>query len=294
MDYRDSVDLSDSHIQRGSGGGGRGGRMALGGGVGGVVLMLLVVFVGPSLGINVSDLLGSGGSQNTQGAAGQGDSLEHCRQKDVNVNTNRECRWALYDKVVQDYWSKAKSNYSYGTMKLFSGTTSTACGVGQTEMGPFYCSGDSTVYIDDSYVGQLLKQLGASGGDAAELYIVAHEYGHHIQNLDGTMRSVRRGTGADSQQVRLELQADCYSGVVFNQIMKDSSSPIKTVSKDDLLRIADAARSVGDDHIQKQQGGFVNPESWTHGSSEQRQRWLSTGFDSGDPASCNTFDTQDL
>ena len=128
MDYRDSVDLSDSHIQRGSGGGGRGGRMALGGGVGGVVLMLLVVFVGPSLGINVSDLLGSGGSQNTQGAAGQGDSLEHCRQKDVNVNTNRECRWALYDKVVQDYWSKAKSNYSYGTMKLFSGTTSTACG----------------------------------------------------------------------------------------------------------------------------------------------------------------------
>ena len=108
------------------------------------------------------------------------------------------------------------------------------------------------------------------------------------------MRKVTRGTGADSAQVRLELQADCYAGVVFNQVMKDSNSPIKAVSKDDLLRIADAARSVGDDHIQKQQGGFVNPESWTHGSSEQRQRWLSIGFESGNPSSCNTFDTQDL
>ena len=292
MDYRDSVDLSDSHTQRASGGGG-GGRMALGGGIGGLVLMLLVVFVGPRLGINVSDMLGSGSGQDTP-AAVQGSDLDHCKQRDVNVNTNRECRWLLYDKVVQGYWSGAVSNYSYATVQLFSGTINTACGVGQTEMGPFYCSGDSTVYIDDSYVGQLLKQLGASGGDAAELYIVAHEFGHHIQNLDGTMRRATRGTGADSQQVRLELQADCYAGVVFNHVMKDSNSPIKTVSKDDLLRIADAARSIGDDHIQKQQGGFVNPESWTHGSSEQRQRWLSTGFDSGNPSSCNTFDTQDL
>ena len=292
MDYRDSVDLSGSHTQRASGGGG-GGRMALGGGIGGLVLMLLVVFVGPRLGINVSDLLGSGSSQDTQPAV-QGSDLDHCKQKDVNVNTNRECRWLLYEKVLQDYWSKTKPNYRYATVKLFSGTISTACGVGQTEMGPFYCSGDSTVYIDDSYVGQLLKQLGASGGDAAELYIVAHEFGHHVQNLDGTMRRVTRGTGADSAQVRLELQADCYAGVVFNQVMKDSNSPIKAVSKDDLLRIADAARSVSDDHIQKQQGGFVNPESWTHGSSEQRQRWLSIGFESGNPSSCNTFDTQDL
>ena len=292
MDYRDSVDLSDSRTQRASGGGG-GGRMALGGGVGGLVLMLLVVFVGPRFGINVSDLLGSSSGQDTQPAV-QGSDLDHCKQKDVNVNTNRECRWLLYEKVLQSYWSKTATNYKYATVKLFSGTINTACGVSQTEMGPFYCSGDSTVYIDDSYVGQLLKQLGASGGDAAELYIVAHEFGHHIQNLDGTMRKVTRGTGADSAQVRLELQADCYAGVVFNQVMKDSNSPIKAVTKDDLLRIADAARSVGDDHIQKQQGGFVNPESWTHGSSEQRQRWLSVGFDSGNPSSCNTFDTQDL
>ena len=154
MDYRDSVDLSGSHTQRASGGGG-GGRMALGGGIGGLVLMLLVVFVGPRLGINVSDLFGSGSGQDTRPAA-QGSDLEHCKQKGVNVNTNRECRWLLYEKVLQDYWSKTKPNYRYATVKLFSGTISTACGVGQTEMGPFYCSGDSTVYIDDSYVGQLL------------------------------------------------------------------------------------------------------------------------------------------
>ena len=124
--------------------------------------------------------LGSGSGQDPRPAV-QDSDLDHCKQKNVNVNTNRECRWLLYEKVLQDYWSKTKPNYEYATVKLFSGTISTACGVGQTEMEPFYCSGDSTVYIDDSYVGQLLKQLGAAGGDAAELYIVAHEFGYHIQ-----------------------------------------------------------------------------------------------------------------
>ncbi|MDO5093312.1 MAG: neutral zinc metallopeptidase [Propionibacteriaceae bacterium] len=291
MDFRDSADLSRSRTGRASGSGGGGGRVALGGGVGGLVLLVLTLVIGPSLGLDLTSLLGSGAQQN-QGS-GQASDLSHCQQGS-DIAKDRTCRWVAYEVAAQDYWSQAISGYKYGEMQLFSGTIATACGTGQTQMGPFYCSGDSTVYIDDQYVGQLLTQLGASGGDAAELYIVAHEFGHHVQNLEGTLRSVSRDTGENSGQVRLELQADCYAGVFFNNTLKDPNSPIESVTKDDLLRIADAARSVGDDHIQSQQGGFVNPESWTHGSSEQRQRWVSIGFDTGNPAACNTFNTNDL
>lgn len=306
MDYRDSADLSGTRTRRAQGGsgsggglggilgGGQGGRgrgMAVGGGIGGVLVLLLALFLGPSLGLNLSDLTGGGGGGG--GSNAQPGAYE-TQCDGVSVQQNRDCRWVNYEVAVQNYWSKAVPNYRQAEMLLFSGTTSTACGVGRSQMGPFYCSGDSTVYIDDTFVGELLSQLGASGGDAAELYIIAHEYGHHIQNLDGTLRSVKRDAGDGSQQVRLELQADCYAGVFFHNTLKDPNSPIASVSRDDLLRISDAARSVGDDHIQSQQGGFVNPESWTHGSSEQRQRWVGIGFDSGDPAACNTFDTTDL
>ena len=304
MDYRDSADLSGTRTRRAQGGsrsgggiggglggglGGRGRGMAVGGGLGGVVILLLAFVLGPSLGLNAGDLIGG---QNIGPDTQPGAYETQC--DGVSVEQNRDCRWANYEVAVQNYWSKARSGYKQADLLLFSGTTSTACGVGQSQMGPFYCPGDQIVYIDDTFVGQLLKQLGASGGDAAELYIVAHEYGHHVQNLDGTLRSVKRDAGDGSQQVRLELQADCYAGVFFHNTLKDPNSPIASVSRDDLLRISDAARAVGDDHIQSQQGGFVNPESWTHGSSEQRQRWVGIGFDSGDPAACNTFDATDI
>lgn len=306
MDYRDSADLSGTRTRRagrgggrsgggiggglgGGLGGGRGGRpMAVGGGIGGVLILLLALFLGPSLGLNVGDLMGGqGGGSNAQ----PGSYQTECSGQDAKKN--RDCRWAYYETAVQKYWSGAIRDYKYADMQLYSGTVRTACGMGQTQMGPFYCPGDSTVYIDDSFVGTLLNQLGAAGGDAAELYIVAHEYGHHIQNLDGTIRSIKRDSGDGSEQVRLELQADCYAGVFFHNTVKDPQSPIAAVSKDDLLRIADAAKSVGDDHIQRQQGGFVNPESWTHGSSEQRQRWVGIGFDTGNPRSCDTFSVSD-
>ncbi len=294
MDYRDSADLSRTRTRRvGSGGSGGlgglgGGRIALGGGIGGVLVLLLALVVGPQLGINVSDLMGGSGASN------QAADLSHCSGTDVNVNDNPECRWEAYETAVQAYWASEMSSYKHGDMVIFSGVVSTACGTGQSQMGPFYCSGDSTVYIDDQFMGQLLDQLGAQGGHAAELYIVAHEYGHHVQNLDGTLTSTARDKGEDSQQVRLELQADCYAGVFFYNTVRDPNSPIARVTEDDLRRITDAAKSVGDDHIQRQQGGFVNPESWTHGSSEQRQRWLTIGFTTGDPAQCNTFATNDL
>ncbi len=299
MEYRDNADLSGTRTRRvGSSGGGGGlgglgrGRLAMGGGLGGIVVLLLALLVGPRLGINVTDLLGGGTGQGVGASVNPGGYETNCAG--VDVSKNRDCRWANYETAVQRYWSQAHSGYKKADMLLFSGGVSTACGSASSNMGPFYCSGDQTVYIDDAFVGQLLNQLGAAGGDAAELYIVAHEYGHHVQDLDGTLKSVKRDAGDGSQQVRLELQADCYAGVFFNNTLKDPASPIKSVSKDDLMRITDAARSVGDDHIQQQQGGFVNPESWTHGSSEQRQRWLGIGFESGNPASCDTFSATDL
>ena len=146
-------------------------------------------------------------------------------------------------------------------------------------MGPFYCPADTTVYLDVEFFDQLTGQLGAKGGDAAEAYVFAHEFGHHIQNLTGTMRKVQgsgQGTGP-SRPVRLELQADCYAGVWFKHATADPYSPICEVSEM-TCRAVDAAAAVGDDRIQEKSRGQVTPESWTHGSAAMRQKWLGHGF----------------
>lgn len=293
MEYRDDVKLDRARVRYGGGGGrnSRGGRgMAVGGGVGGVIVLVLVLLFGGNLG----DVLGGTAMPGDQQPP-PGQELE-C-QTAADIEANRDCRFAAYDIAVQDYWSSVMKGYEYGQMVLFSGQVQTACGTGSSQMGPFYCPADHTVYIDGEYMGQLLNQLGAAGGDAAELYIVGHEYGHHVSNLTGQMQQARAGgneSGPTSNQVRLELQADCYAGVFFNNTLTDPESPIESVTRDDLLRIAEAARAVGDDHIQERSGGRVVPESWTHGSSEMRQRWVTKGYDSGDPNVCDTFATDDL
>ena len=291
MEYRDNVKLDRARVRYGGGGGRSGGRgMAVGGGIGGVIVLVLVLLFGGNLG----DVLG-GAAMPGENQQPTGEQLE-CETA-ADIEANRDCRFAAYDIAVQDYWSSVMKGYEYGQMVLFRGQVQTACGTGSSQMGPFYCPGDHTVYIDGEYMGQLLDQLGAAGGDAAELYIVGHEYGHHVSNLTGQMQQSRAGgnqTGPKSNQVRLELQADCYAGVFFNNTIQDPDSPIESVTRDDLMRIADAARAVGDDHIQERSGGRVVPESWTHGSSEMRQRWVAKGYDSGDPNVCDTFATDDL
>ncbi|WP_370629966.1 neutral zinc metallopeptidase [Tessaracoccus sp. OS52] len=291
VEYRGDARIDQSRVRYGGGGGRSGGRgMAVGGGLGGIVMIVLVLLFGGNLG----DVLGGTGMPDTQPQQTQ--PAPEC-DEGSDIETNRDCRWPAYENAVQNYWSSVMQGYEYGSMMLFSGQVQTACGTGSSEMGPFYCPGDYTVYIDTDFMGTLLDQLGAVGGDAAELYIVGHEFGHHVSNLTGQMEQARAGgqdTGPTSNQVRLELQADCYAGVFFNNTLKDPESPIESVTRDDLLRIADAARAVGDDHIQQQQGGRVVPESWTHGSSEQRQRWVAKGYDSGDPNACDTFATNDL
>ncbi|MGO1384716.1 MAG: KPN_02809 family neutral zinc metallopeptidase [Arachnia sp.] len=302
MQYRDEARIDTTEVRRGGGsgrgGGGRrsGGRLAVGGGAGGVVVLVLVLLFGDNLGISVDDLMGSG--QNQPQGQNQQSAQDAIQCEDgADIQSNPECRWDAYASATELYWQSAMGDYESAPLTIFSGQVSTACGTGSSEMGPFYCPADAGVYLDTQFTEKLLANLGAQGGDAAEAYVVAHEYGHHVSNITGQMaqsRAAGNDSGPTSNQVRLELQADCYAGVFFANTINDPASPIEEVTRDDLARVADAASAVGDDHIQEQGNGRVVPESWTHGSSEMRQRWVAKGFDSGDPSVCDTFATDDL
>ncbi len=283
MQYRDSANLDSSQVTSSSGGGGgAGGKLAVGG-VGGLIIVLLAMF----LGIDPGALVGGteAGPQQTTNQYAQ------CRTG-ADIEQNRDCRFVAYTNSIQSYWGKALPGYQPTTTHVFTGQISTGCGTATSAVGPFYCPEDKIVYLDTGFFDQLTGQLGAQGGDAAEAYVIAHEYGHHISDLTGVLGKVQQSgnqTGPDSPQVKLELQADCYAGVWLANAVKDPNSPIASVTSDDVQRAADAARSVGDDRIQQQSSGRVDRESWTHGSSAQRQNWLATGFNSGDPNQCNTF-----
>ncbi len=282
MKYNDQARLDPS--QMGGGGGGRGGgKVALGGGAGVVVLLLALLF-----GVNPGDILGSAPSDQS----GDGTTPFAQCTKGSDISQDRECRFVAYTNSIQAYWSGAAENYKKIKVNTFTGQISTACGTASSAVGPFYCPGDTSVYLDLSFFDQLTTELGAKGGDAAEAYVLAHEFGHHIQNLTGAMRKVQssgQGSGPTSPGVRLELQADCYAGVWFQHATTDPKSPIADVTQDDLDRAVDAAAAVGDDRIQEKTQGQVRPESWTHGSAANRQKWLNQGFRTGDPNQCDTF-----
>lgn len=286
MQYRDSADISGAQVIRSGGGGG--GKFVVGGGAGLIVMVLALLF-----GFNPGDILGSASGTTTTSTGG---SQVECRTG-ADVAANRDCRWNAYVTSIENYWSSTLTGYRQAPLVVFTDSVTTGCGRASSQVGPFYCPADGRAYIDTGFTEQLLKQLGARGGDAAEAYIIAHEYGHHIQNLTGTMAKVQsagRQTGPTSGQVRLELQADCYAGVWFRNSTSDPNGPIKSVTQDDLDRVVDAAIAVGDDRIQESSTGGVDPESWTHGSSAQRKAWMARGFQSGDPNRCDTFSTDDL
>lgn len=287
MDYREDGKIDQSEvIYSGGGGRGRGGGIAIGGGAGVIVLILALLF-----GFNPNDILG-GGQPEPNGTAANAPVCS----RGSDIRKDRECRFPAYVNSIQSYWRTALDGYTNAPTNIYSGQVNTACGAASAEVGPFYCPADKTVYIDTVFMDRLLKQLGAQGGDAAEAYIIAHEYGHHISNLTGTLQKAQtsRETGPTSGQVRLELQADCYAGIWFHNTIKDPNSLITSVTQDDLNRVVDAARAVGDDAIQMKQQGGVSPESWTHGSSAMRKHWVQKGFDSGDPNVCDTFSATDL
>jgi predicted metalloprotease len=282
--YRDNAQLDPS--QMGGSRGGSGGKIALGGGAGLIVLVLALF-----LGINPGDLMGGTAGPQSEPEGTAAAPYQQCTTG-ADVSRDRECRFVAYTNSIQSYWAGAYDGYQKIQVIPFTGQVSTACGTASSAVGPFYCPGDTTVYLDTGFFDELTSKLGAKGGDAAEAYVFAHEFGHHIQNLTGVMQKVQsqgQQSGPKSGGVRLELQADCYAGVWMNHATKDPNSPIESLSQDDLNRAVDAAAAVGDDRIQERMQGQVNPESWTHGSAANRQKWLNQGFSSGDPNTCDTF-----
>ena len=288
------LDPSQAEDRRGRGGMGRGGKVGLGLGGG------IVVLIGALLGINpelLSALVGESGGQPAIEQTG-GTALESCRTG-ADANERLDCRILGTANSLNSFWPGYLSQYGvkYSVPKtvIFTGGVNTACGQASSAVGPFYCPGDNKAYFDPDFFSQLETQFGSSGGPLAQEYVVAHEFGHHVQNLTGTIGKAQQDPqGAQSAAVRTELQADCYAGIwmryASSQAAPGSSEPfLKPLVQSDLNDALSAASSVGDDRIQKAATGRTNPESWSHGSSEQRQKWLYTGYQSADLAACDTF-----
>jgi uncharacterized protein len=265
------------------------GAIGAGGGVVGIVVTLLVMFLGGGdggggTGIDLDDVFGQFQPQSEGGEGLPPDA-------DPDAELADFMSFVLDD--VQNFWedtfTQANKDYERAQLVLFTGSTNSACGGATSAIGPHYCPADLNVYLDLDFFRELRKRFGAPG-DFAQAYVLAHEIGHHVQNILGTEAQVRREQRANPSDenelsVRMELQADCYAGVwAFTVFERDIES------SGDLAEGLEAAASVGDDRIQEQAGQDVNPESWTHGSSEQRMEWFKRGFADGDPNDCDTFE----
>ncbi|HYN64961.1 MAG TPA: neutral zinc metallopeptidase [Candidatus Limnocylindrales bacterium] len=277
MTFRRNARLNPGQVRDLRGGGG----LAIGGGLGGVILLVAVLLLGGDPSQIPSELLNG-----TTVGTGQASDLEQECRTGEDANQRQDCRIVGFVNAIQGYWGERLDGYRPAPTTFFTGSVSTGCGQASSAVGPFYCPQDESVYIDLGFFDQLETDFGAEGGPLAEAYVLAHEYGHHIQNLTGVLTGGGGGTGAESRAVRTELQADCYAGSWANHAEEEFLEPI---TPDQIAQAIDAARAVGDDRIQQQTQGRVNPDQWTHGSSEQRQQWFRIGWQSGDPTRCDTF-----
>ena len=300
MRFNPKADISGGRVSDVRGGGGRGGGMGnlpigsiTGGGIG-TTILVIIVFV-------IMQFAGGGGGGG--GPVETTNRYERCLSG-ADANRSADCARKAVELSLENYWAEVLPQQTGTQLRptqviTFTGGTSTGCGAASSDVGPFYCPTDQTIYLDTTFFQEVLEgQLGGRGGDFVEPYVIGHEFGHHIQNLLGTMGQVRTQSGPDSDSVRLELQADCYAGMWTKGATGTTDSKgikiFAEIDQADIDEALDAAKTVGDDRIQKQGGGDVNPEQWTHGSSEERARWFTTGYTASDIQECDTFSASSL
>lgn len=256
--------------------------------------VIAIFLIGQLTGVDLSGLLGGGtvsGGQTTDSP------LEQCVTGE-DANEQLDCRMQAAATSLDVYWSGEVDGYRQPALVLFEDGVETGCGNATSAVGPFYCPPDETVYVDTRFFDELRTRFGSSGGPLAQLYVVAHEWGHHIQNISGTMDGLDMSqTGPDSDGVRLELQADCYAGSWVRAAQKSTDGDgevfLDPVTSAQIADALSAAEAVGDDRIQESAGSGVNPETWTHGASDQRQKWFTAGLENG-PSVCDTFSAATL
>ncbi len=293
MTFNEGMQIDTSTTSSSGGGGGRG--MAIGGGLGGLVFVVVAML----LGVDPGKVINQQPQMNTQNDVAPGFDLNQCRTG-ADANNFVQCRVVATGNSVDAVWHQLLSDYTRPRMRLFKGEVDTGCGAATSDVGPFYCPVDKTAYFDTDFFQVLKDQFGSSGGPFAQEYVVAHEYGHHVQDIKGVLGRAQQGAkGAGGNGVRTELQADCYAGVWahYASTTKQENTGVpflEPLSDNDIQDALSAAASVGDDRIQKQATGRSHPESWTHGSSEQRQHWFTVGYQTGDPDQCDTFHASDL
>jgi predicted metalloprotease len=285
MPFNENKRLDPSQVQdrRGLG---TGKTVAIGGGLGLIVLLVSLIF-----GVNPGDMLSGLGetSPSTSGSNTVATNLLAECQTGADANTNADCRIVGFVNSIQAFWTDefALNNLEYTPAKtvLFSESTEAACGYASGASGPFYCPQDQMIYLDLSFFEMIQSRFGVKGGPFAEAYVLAHEYGHHIQNLLGVL-DTSSDTGPQSMSVFTELQADCLAGIwAYHATQTGYMEPL---TSEEISQSLDAAASVGDDRIQSQTQGYVVPEAWTHGSSQQRLAALKDGMQSGDLSTCDT------
>lgn len=286
MTFRGDAQFDTTRVRR-RGGGARGGAIALGGGG----LITVVLFLASSfLGIDLTGL-GSAIQQDPSAGSGQDAEVVGCTGEDANDPANYDCRMEGGADSLSAYWSSvfAQNSLEYRdpSVVLFTSQVTTGCGAATSEVGPFYCPPDEQISIDTTFFDLMRDRFGASGGSLSQLYVLGHEWGHHVQQLTGDLRRVNpQDTGPSGSAVRSELQADCYAGAWIAAASttddQGGGDPVLVQpTRAELNDALDAAAAIGDDSIQSSSGGGVNPETWTHGSSQQRQTWFANGYQQG-------------
>jgi predicted metalloprotease len=283
MRFNERVSLDPSQVSDRRGRGMAGG-LAAGGGISILALLAWLLLGGNPADIATTDYAP------VDETAGRSVAAE-CRTG-ADANAREDCRIVGFVNSIQEYWSnefaRRGGDYEVAKTTLFSDVTPTGCGMGAAEVGPFYCPEDKHVYLDLTFFEELRTKFDAQGGPFAQAYVLAHEYGHHVQHQIGTFdRGNPRDRGPQSMAVRVELQADCFAGVWAHHAV--ATSYLERLTEADIADGLNAAAAIGDDRLQKRMQGRVTPESWTHGSSEQRQHWFKVGYEQGDPDACNTM-----